>query len=105
MLQERAEQIARFKHLTETVLPRLAHEGHWPIHFDHCFKRICLDHAFGDVWYNHLPRPAERHIDGEPLARAILCGEEILAHGLPVLEKHNEASLKWRGKAKPNRRA
>ena len=59
-------QIARFKHLTETVLPALAREHHWPIRLDHCFKRICLDHAFSDVWYHHLKKPAERHLTGEP---------------------------------------
>ncbi len=91
--------IARFKQLTEIALPAMAREERWPIRLDHCFKRICLDFAFEDVWYNHLPRPAERHLEGEPLARAIRCAEELLSEGLPALQLRNAASLRYRGKA------
>lgn len=93
-----AAQVERLKQLTEEVLPALAREQGWPIRFDHCFKRICLDHAFGDVWYNHLPRPAERHIGGEPLRLAVACAEELLAQGLAVLHERDAASLRFRGK-------
>ena len=92
--------IAHFKHLTETALPALARELGWPIRLDHCFKRICLDAAFHDVWYHHLPRPAERHLDGEPLARAIACAEAIAAEGLPTLTVRNAESLRFRGKVR-----
>lgn len=95
-----APTIAHFKHLTEVALPALAREHRWPIRLDHCFKRICLDAAFGDVWYNHLPRPAERHLTGEPLARAIHCAEAIAAEGLPALTLRNAESLRFRGKAR-----
>ncbi len=94
------EQIRRFKALTEAELPALAKEQRWPIRLDHCFKRICLDAAFEDVWYNHLKRPAERHITGEPLARAVAAAERIAAEGLPTLQMLNQASLQYRGKAK-----
>ncbi len=94
-------EIARFKHLTEVALPTRAREQRWPIRLDHCFKRICLDAAFGDVWYNHLPRPAERHLSGEPLTRAIACAEALLAGGLPVLTLRNAESLRYRGKHGP----
>ena len=95
-------QIARFKHLTETVLPALARENHWPIRLDHCFKRICLDHAFSDVWYHHLPKPAERHIVGEPLLRALTCAEDLAHHGLSLLKLRNQDSLTHRGKIRPS---
>ena len=90
--------LARFKHLTEVALPARARERRWPIRFDHCFKRICLDHAFGDVWYNHLRKPAQRYLEGEPLDRAVECAEQLLQQGAPLLEPRNEASLRWRGK-------
>ena len=93
-----AALVARFKELTERVLPEQARAERWPIRFDHCFKRICLDWAFGDVWYRHVERPAERHLCGEPLGRAVQCAEELLAGGLPVLRERDEASLRWRGK-------
>jgi hypothetical protein len=101
----RFNQIARFKHLTEVALPALAREQHWPIRLDHCFKRICLDATFNDVWYNHLPRPAERHLSGESLSRAIACAEAILAEGRPTLDLRNADSLRFRGKSHPTRRS
>ena len=97
-LSSHTQKIAHFKHLTETTLPALARRHRWPIRLDHCFKRICLDHAFTDVWYNHLPRPAERHLAGLPLARAIACAEAIVAQGLPALQQRNTESLRYRGK-------
>ena len=90
--------IADFKRLTEQLLPTLAREQRWPIRLDHCFKRICLDAAFHDVWYRHLSRPAERHLGGEPLARAVACAEEIVRAGLPALIQRNRESLGYRGK-------
>ena len=99
-LQQRTDQITQFKRLTEATLPALAREHHWPIRLDHCFKRICLDHAFNDVWYHHLPRPGERHLAGEPLARAISCAEAIAAEGLPTLTLRNAESLRFRGKTR-----
>ncbi len=96
-------QIARFKHLTETILPALAREHHWPIRMDHCFKRICLDHAFSDVWYHHLKKPAERHLTGEPLQRALACAEDLAREGLALLGTRNTASLTYRGKVRSSK--
>ncbi len=97
---ERPARVARFKELTERTLPELARRQRWPIRLDHCFKRICLDHAFGDVWYNHLPRPAERHLQGEPLLRAVACAEALALGDRALLNERNAASLRWRGKLK-----
>ncbi|MBV8708906.1 MAG: hypothetical protein JO182_28065 [Acidobacteriaceae bacterium] len=41
--------IKQLKEWIERVLPQIAKEQQWPIRFDHCFKRICLDNAFEDV--------------------------------------------------------
>lgn len=92
------EAVRRFKQLTEHDLPALAKVQHWPIHFDHCFKRICLDWAVGGVWYEHVPRPAERHLHGEALRRAVCCAEELVAGGVILLQERDAASLRWRGK-------
>ncbi|MGI4828440.1 MAG: hypothetical protein ACRYFU_09665 [Janthinobacterium lividum] len=97
----REEEIARWKHLTEQVLPALAQDGRWPIRLDHCFKRICLDYAFQDVWYKHLRRPAERHLEGEPLVRALACAEQIVHQGEGFLRMRNRESLRYRGKPGP----
>ena len=94
----RDEQVRRLKELTEHVLPALAHERRWPIRLDHCFKRVCFDWAFGDIWYNHVKRPAEKHLNGEPLARALACAEELAVGPDSLLQERNQASLRWRGK-------
>jgi hypothetical protein len=100
-VSEGAELVRRFKELTEEVLPARAREERWPLRLDHCFKRVCLDWAFGDCWYGHLARPAERNLKGEALAQAVRCAEEIARDGREVLMKRNAASLRWRGKRRP----
>lgn len=91
-------RIARFKLLTEQLLPQRAKQQKWPLRLDHCFKRVCLDHAFQDVWYRHLKKPAERNMAGEPLARALRCAEDLLADDGSLLAARNMQSLGWRGK-------
>ncbi len=93
------EDLARWKHLTETALPARARDLRWPIRFDHCFKRITLDHACSDVWYQHLPRPAERHLRGPALARALAAAKALLSGDRALLDRLNQASLRHRGKA------
>lgn len=95
---DRAAQIARFKQLTEQVLPLRARQLHWPLRLDHCFKRVCLDGAFGDVWYKHVAKPAERHLRGEPLARALLLAEQLAAGDASLLAVLNRDSLRYCGK-------
>jgi len=90
--------LTRFKELTEDLLPARARAEGWPIRFDHCFKRICLDAAFEDVWYRHLNKPAERHIEGEALARASEAAGRILTEGRPALDHLNRLSLTYRNR-------
>lgn len=84
--------------MTEHVLPTLARQHCWPLRLDHCFKRVCLDHAFGDVWYRHMKKPAERHLEGEALERALLCAIDIAERGEPLLRERNDNSLRYRAK-------
>ena len=97
-LAEDEAAVLRFKDLTERILPARAQVERWPIRLDHCFKRICLDWAFGDVWYRHLQRPAELHLSGTALRDAVQCAETIMEEGLPALQQRDAASLRWRGK-------
>lgn len=92
--------ITEWKTLTEETLPALAKQHHWPLRLDHCFKRVCLDYAFGDVWYHHVKKPAERHIVGEALQRALECARSIAASGEPLLRQRNDESLRYRGKGR-----
>ena len=96
--RHRERQVAEWKQLTEETLPALAKEYRWPLRLDHCFKRVTLDYAFGDVWYRHLQKPAERHIDDDALIRALACAREIAANCEPLLRIRNQESLMYRGK-------
>ena len=101
-MSESGEQhgIAHFKYLTEVALPERARVERWPLRLDHCFKRVCLDHAFGGEWYRFIAKPAERNPQGEALLRAVQCAEEILQQGRPLLDTRNRQSLLYRGKLK-----
>ena len=96
--ERRAEQLRRYKQLTEQALPARAVAERWSLRNDHCFKRVCLDYAVQDEWYRHLPKPAEQHIHGEALERALQCAEDLLREGENLLQVRNRESLQFRGK-------
>lgn len=91
--------VGQYLHLTRTVLPALAQTSkpHWPVRNDHCFQRIVLDSICGGVWYNHITRPAYKHLSHEQAAQAVQLCEQIVA-GEIDLDKLNQQSLAWRGK-------
>jgi hypothetical protein len=98
---ERADLEAEWLALTRERLPALARARGWPVHADHCFQRILLDHAVGGRWYDAVARrPAYRHIAEPLLARAVALGHAVEsgAADLPAL---NRQSLAWRGKLQP----
>ena len=88
----------RWMALTRDDLPAAALHRGWPIHLDHCFQRILLDHACGGRWYDYIEgRPAYRCASDAVLSRAVSTGEAVLA-GLVDLRVLNTQSLRWRGK-------
>ena len=91
----REQLVARWLDLTRRVLPDMAPAAGWPIRFDHCFMRVCLDHAIGQPWHERVRRPAIRHLDDDQLRRAIALAERIAADP-GVLPGLNEQSLAWR---------
>ena len=96
---ERERLAARWLHLTRAVLPGMAGAQRWPIRFDHCFMRVCLDNALGRPWHEVVRRPAVRHLSAEQLQEAVAVAERIAADpdSLPGL---NTASLAWRRAAR-----
>ena len=93
--------IATYMHLTKEVLPSLAKSDlrDWPVSEDHCFQRIILDQVCGGVWYEHLGRPAYKHLTKDQAQRAVeLCRD--IADGRADLRQMNQQSLMWRGKQK-----
>ena len=91
----REQLVARWLELTRSILPGMAPASRWPIRFDHCFMRVCLDHAIGQPWHERVRRPAICHLTDDQLCAAIAVAERIAAEpsALPGL---NEQSLVWR---------
>ena len=87
--------MARWLELTQAVLPGMAAAQRWPIRLDHCFMRVCLDHAMGGRWDRVVARPAVRHMALADLAKAVAVAERAMRDPglLPAL---NATSLAWR---------
>ena len=91
--------IATYMHLTKELLPSIARSDQtdWPVSEDHCFQRIVLDQVCGGLWYEHLGRPAYKHLTKVQAQRAVeLCRD--IADGRADLKQLNQQSLTWRGK-------
>lgn len=88
-----------YLHLTRTVLPDMARapETDWPVVNDHCFQRIVLDAICGGVWYDHIARPAYKHLTTAQAQQAVDLCKAIIA-GQADLHALNHQSLHWRGK-------
>ena len=94
---ERERLLARWRLLTALVLPGMAAGCGWPIRLDHCFMRVCLDHAIGQRWDQVVRRPAVRHLTDAELGRAVAVAEAI-ERDPACLVALNAASLRMRGK-------
>ncbi len=96
---QRAALVERWLLLTREILPAMAAGENWPIRFDHCFMRVCLDDAMGRPWTEVLRRPAIATMSDAQLAAAIRTAESIVERPetLPVL---NERSLDGRRAAR-----
>lgn len=94
-----ADLVSRYMVLTKEVMPQMACDpaNDWPVRNDHCFQRIVLDNVCGGPWFDHLARPAYKHLSKDQAARAVrLCESIIEAH--VNLDDLNNKSLMWRGK-------
>ena len=91
--------INRYRHLTGTMMPELARSGkmEWPVRNDHCFQRIVLDAICDGVWYDHIARPAYKHLTDVQALRAVQLCEDIIS-GRVNFGDLNRKSLTWRGK-------
>ena len=98
---EKGNLIANYMHLTKEVLPSMARSDRtfWPVSEDHCFQRIVLDNVCGGVWYEHLDRPAYKHLTKDQAQRAVELCQGII-EGREDLRQMNQQSLMWRGKQK-----
>ena len=98
----RAALVERWLLLTREILPAMAAGENWPIRFDHCFMRVCLDEAMGRPWTEVVRRPAIATMSDAQLAAAVRTAERIVEkpETLPVL---NARSLQRRRAAMGSR--
>ena len=99
-----ADLVSRYSVMTKETMPQLACTTHkdWPVRNDHCFQRIVLDTVCEGVWYDHLPRPAHKHLSRKQALQAVDLCNDIIA-GKADLVALNTQSLIWRGKLRPHR--
>ena len=93
------DPISRYMKLTKEVMPKMASDKafQWPVRYDHCFQRIVLDTICNGSWYNHLERPAYKHLSRNQALKAVQLCEDIIA-GRADLNALNRQSLLWRNK-------
>ena len=92
---DRAALLRRWLELTRHVLPGMAASQRWPIRYDHCFMRVCLDVACGEPWTRAVPPPAIRNLSDGQLALAVAVAERVVASP-DSLAALNGQSLRWR---------
>jgi len=94
-----ADLVTHYAVLTKETMPELARttHRHWPVRNDHCFQRIVLDTVCGGVWYDHLARPAYKHLARAQAMQAVSLCTDII-DGTADLNALNKQSLVWRGK-------
>ena len=94
-----ADYVSRYMTLTKEVMPQLARTSHkyWPVRNDHCFQRIVLDAICGGTWYDHIARPAYKHLTRYQALQAVTLCDAIIS-GDADLTQLNRQSLTWRGK-------
>ena len=74
-------------------------ERDWPVREDHCFQRIVLDTICGGIWYEHLVRPAYKHLTNDQAQSAVERCQKI-ANGQADLKQLNQQSQISSGKWK-----
>ena len=85
--------------LTKEVMPMITRDNvfEWPVQNDHCFQRIVLDNICNGSWYEHLERPAYKHLSRDQALKAVKLCEDVIS-GNADLNALNRQSLIWRGK-------
>ena len=91
----------RYLEVTTETLPSQA-TAEWPVQADHCFQRIVLDNLFGDVWYDHLERPAHKNLTRTQHAEAVALAESMCDDPDRV-QTLNQRSLSYRSQSTDGR--
>ncbi len=97
---DRTALVDRWFELTRRILPAMAAEQRWPIRYDHCFMRVCLDAAMGAPWPQIVKSPAIHNMTEDQLGAAIAVAERIAARP-ELLGPLNQQSLRQRRSPNP----
>ncbi|MEM9804503.1 MAG: hypothetical protein AAF959_04430 [Cyanobacteria bacterium P01_D01_bin.56] len=88
----------RFIFLSEVKLPQMAKVNScYPVRHDHCFKRIALDVAVHQCWYDVIQKPAIQYATAEQLQQSIAV-LEMMARSPDEAKILNQMSLSFRQK-------
>jgi hypothetical protein len=93
----RARLVRLIRRRAERTLPARAEaDDRYPVHHDHCFKRIAFDHAVGAQWDTVVERPFYRHAALPQLRRAAHVLREMVDRPGRAVALHRQ-SLRYRG--------
>ena len=91
--------IISYMKFAKKVMPNMATDKQLNclVKYDHFFQRIVLDTICNGCWYDHLKRPAYKHLGKNKALKAVKLCEDIIS-GNANLHALNRQSLIWRGK-------
>jgi hypothetical protein len=94
-----ADYVSRYMTLTKEVMPALGRTSHrqWPVRNDHCFQRIVLDEVCGGTWYDHIARPAYKHLTPDQALQAVALSDRIISGEADLIQLNRHSRI-WRGK-------
>jgi hypothetical protein len=98
----RARARDRLERAVTVELPGLATFGDgWPVHRDHCFRRIAYDQAVRARWDDHVGRPFVEEAPTRLLRRAAIVANAMTHDGPREARFLDECSLLRRGELAP----
>ncbi|NRB63904.1 MAG: hypothetical protein HRU40_12915 [Saprospiraceae bacterium] len=84
---------------TNVDLPIQSKKHNWPIHENHCFQRILLDHLFLAPWYTILKKnqnPAYQQLNIMQLSKLLMLTQKMQCMNKKDITALNQVSIKWR---------
>jgi len=90
--------------LCDDDLPRLAQgsDMSWPVHLDHCFRRLAYDNAVCRHWITVVDRPFTANASIVQLNAAATQAARLKQGGSAYAWRLQERSMLWRDKIDPD---
>lgn len=96
--ENRENFVRALTRLCDDELPSKAQAspGDYPVHLDHCFRRIAYDNALCTKWDTAVDRPFIDNADVTDLALAVGVARSMYRGGPATVRRLNEFSLSYR---------